>query len=348
MKLLREQNSAGDICWLGLDQATLEKPGNGGLRIKTYACEAEAQQDCHDLTLTMSQKHGVYNTGFSGAKIVVATGSQQFDKEQLIAFVGGVLQDLKGLVYTGCDLNTTLQDMMYLQEFCPYILAALGTEINPGDATAYGVIGSIQSVIHNEFRDKKFLVHGVGKVGRIVATTLAVLGGTVMTYDIVPEQANLPGCINVSEKSNWWEINCDVLVPCSVGGLITPEIANLLTCKYIIGSANVPLESPTVLETLNTNEIIFVPEAISSAGAVICDSVEFYNSHIFSQIEPNALYTFVQGVVHDKTEQFLDRRLSSSFSSDQQVLIELMKEASSGDRVGELFANTPALEMVVN
>ncbi len=338
MEILRKQSSTGDVCLIGIDECTFDKPGNGGLRIKTYISETEAQQDCRHLTSVMLQKHGVYNTGFSGAKIVVAAESQNIDKERLLPFLGDILQDLGGRVYTGCDLNTTLQDMLYLQKFCPYILAALGTAVDPGIATGYGVIGSIQSVIGTRLHDKKFLVHGIGKVGSTVAQALVALGGTVFTYDLVPERATLAGCINVSDRHDWWAIGCDVLVPCSIGGLITSEIAELLQCRYIVGSANLPLDNSTVLDKLIVNDIVFIPEVISSAGAIICDSVEFYHPDSFHQASPSSIYAFVGSVVHKKTDQFLNLRLNASFSSYDEILAELIVAANSEDMIGNLAA----------
>ena len=304
MKIL-QRNTDSFQCFIGLDQASLSQPSNGGLRVKTYQSEALAWEDCRNLSIVMTQKHRLYNTGFSGGKIVAAVSDEQACKKPLLSLVGSLLNELNGLMYTGCDLNTSLEDMQYLRNYCPYILAALDSQVDPSIATAYGVVGSIQGIFGGSLEGLIFLVHGLGKVGKIIALSLQKLGASIITYDAVPERANLPNCKNISHDHDWWNMTCDALVPCSISGLITPTIADSLNCRYIVGSANNPLSQDFVLNLLQSKLITFIPEAISSAGAVICDSVEFYFPSLFKQVEPECIYSFIQRVVQEKTQQFL-------------------------------------------
>lgn len=81
--------------YVGVDSsATQERPGNGGLRIRAYPTPAEAKQEAINLSEAMSFKHGVYNTGFSGAKLVFDTkvDVSAIDKEQLMDRVAEVLE----------------------------------------------------------------------------------------------------------------------------------------------------------------------------------------------------------------------------------------------------------------
>ena len=47
-----------------------------------------------------------------------------------ITKLNDVLVSLEGRMYTGCDLNSTLEDMEYLSRKSPYILAAIGNADN--------------------------------------------------------------------------------------------------------------------------------------------------------------------------------------------------------------------------
>jgi hypothetical protein len=81
--------------YIGVDStATQERPGNGGLRIRSYPTPAAAKQEAINLSEAMSFKHGVYNTGFSGAKLVFDTAVpvDDIDKEQLMDRVAEVLE----------------------------------------------------------------------------------------------------------------------------------------------------------------------------------------------------------------------------------------------------------------
>lgn len=322
-------------CFIGLNGSDLSRPCNGGLRVKTYPSEELAREDCQNLSLVMTHKHSIYNTGFSGGKIVVAINKEEFSQENLLSCIGSMLNELNGLMYTGCDLNTTLEDMEYLRNSCPYILASLDSQVDPSIATAYGVVGSIKGIFGNNLNGLVFLVHGLGKVGKATALALQELGASILTYDIVSQRADLPNCQNISDQENWYDMPFDVFVPCSISGLITPEIANYLKCKYVVGSANVPLSKPDVLDSLLAKSITFIPESISSAGAIICDSIEFYAPSIFKQVDPQYIYAFVEEIIADKTKQFLlEININNGQVSYDQVIKNLIAGADKDQKVG--------------
>lgn len=333
-----QRNSDTFKCFIGLDGATVDKPSNGGLRLNIYESENLALEECKNLSLVMSDKHSLYNTGFNGGKIVAFVKEHNTCKKEILNFVGSMLQELNGLMYTGCDLNTSLEDMEYLRNHCPYILAALDSRVDPSIATAYGVVGSIQGIFGNCLKNRTFMIHGLGKVGTAAALKLQSLGAKVMTYDILSSRANLPNCTNVSDRQDWWNIECDALVPCSISGLITPEIASLLNCRYIVGSANLPLSEDLITNILNSKSILFIPEAISSAGAIISDSVEFYNPSIFKEINPEFIYSFIQELVRKKTQEFLVEQKTRE-ESYIQVLSELSSLAEKEPKAGELITD---------
>jgi len=332
MKII-QKNTDCFQCFIGLDRATLSQPSNGGLRVKTYQSEALAWEECRNLSLVMTHKHSLYNTGFSGGKIVAAITEDKASKKKLLSFIGSILNELDGLMYTGCDLNTSLEDMEYLRNYCPYILASLDSQVDPSIATAYGVVGSIQGIFGKNLERLVFLVHGLGKVGKATALSLQKLGASIITYDILPQRADLPNCKNISHHENWWDIPCDVLVPCSISGLITPEIASSLKCRYIVGSANVPLSEPSVLNLLQARFLTFIPELISSAGAVICDSIEFYCPSNFKNVEPQYIYEFIQEIVAEKNQHFLTE-LTDGQKSYEQVISTLISVAYKQPKIG--------------
>ena len=88
-----------------------------------------------------------YNTGCAGAKVVFNVGPTavaDLDKQALLDKLNDVLVSLDGSMYTGCDLNSTLDDMEYLSRKSPYILAAIGNDtVDPNHATAHGVVGGV-------------------------------------------------------------------------------------------------------------------------------------------------------------------------------------------------------------
>lgn len=98
------------ILYIAYDiDSTPEVPGNGGLRIGTYPSPGAAQEEAVALTEAMSAKHAMYDTGFTGAKLVFDSDVpiQSLCKDTLMNEVATSLGAMNGAVYTGCDMNTT-------------------------------------------------------------------------------------------------------------------------------------------------------------------------------------------------------------------------------------------------
>ena len=52
-------------------------------------------------------------------------------KDELISVTAELLESLDGAMITGCDLNTSLEDMERLTALTPHVLAAVGTRWTP-------------------------------------------------------------------------------------------------------------------------------------------------------------------------------------------------------------------------
>ena len=125
-----------------------------------------------------------------------------------------------------------------------------------------------------DINDITFTVQGCGKVGRNVATELLEHGAKcVQTCDLHPESADIDGCTPVKD---WANTPCDFLVPCANSLAITQEIASTFPegIKYCVGAANSPFADTKAREIFDGRGIVHIPESISSAGAILADSVE--------------------------------------------------------------------------
>jgi len=317
--VLSYPTSAGTL-YIGIDGPIQDNhPGNGGLRIWKYASEQDAVAECRILASTMTLKHRVYNTGFSGAKLVLnATNAiAGINKSELMAEVSAILHELCGTVYTGCDLNTSMEDMEILTELCPYVLASVGCLTDANDATGYGVYASIEGAAEDlgGLDGLTCLVLGCGKVGSIVAQLLVQAGAKVLTYDIYHDRANIPGCTNVSDQ-DWRTIPTDILSPCSTSGFIDTHTAAMLHTKIVVGSSNAPFKDAAAQDVLETRGVVFVPESISSAGAVLADSIEQFDFEAYRSARPAYVHAYIHSLVKSKTRELLNRaRISSRVPS---------------------------------
>lgn len=286
------------------------RPGNGGLRIWSYENEQAAIEECIGLSRGMTHKHDAYNTGFSGAKLVVnSEDPHELDKEKLMDVVAQGLNDLEGAIYTGCDLNTNDDDMEYLSSQSSYVLAGLNSLTDTNVATGHGVFGAIEGAYehYGGLKGKKLLVHGTGKVGSTVARLLAQAGAETLTYDVFPAAADIPGCRNVSLDGDWRQHRVDCFVPCSISGVVDVATAKDLRCDYLIGAANLPFETEEARKICLDRGIVCVSEAVSSAGAILVDSVEQFDPIGYRNEMPEVVYAFVRHLTRSHTREMLKR-----------------------------------------
>jgi len=223
-------------------------------------------------------------TGFSGAKVVVNSDHKDLSiirRKTLMQDAAKALHALEGSMYTGCDLNTSDEDMDYLTEATgeKYVLAGRNSKVDTNVATASSVIGSILGAVEamdgsRDISELTFTVQGCGKVGSTVAKELVRLGAKkVQTCDLFPSAADIPGCQSIDD---WTSTKCDFLVPCANSLAITEDIASNFPkgIRFCVGAANSPFANANAKSIFSKKGVLHIPESISSAGAILADSVE--------------------------------------------------------------------------
>ena len=122
-----------------------KRPANGGLRLLNYPSDEACIADGERLAGLMTHKHDLYGTGFAGGKIVARTAEPDAVKDELISVTAELLESLDGAMITGCDLNTSLEDMERLTALTPHVLAAVGSPVDASAATAHGTAAHARS-----------------------------------------------------------------------------------------------------------------------------------------------------------------------------------------------------------
>ncbi|MCH9772616.1 MAG: glutamate dehydrogenase [Cyanobacteria bacterium] len=313
------------------------KPANGGLRLLNYSSDEACIADGHRLASLMTHKHDLYGTGFAGGKIVARAAEPASVKDELISVTAELLQSLNGAMITGCDLNTSLEDMERLMSLTPHVLAAVGSPVDASAATAFGTVGAVEAVLAQSLTEAtpgRALVHGCGAVGGTVAKTLIQHGWDVFTVDMDPERAGLPGATPLPPSSPWWDQELDLLLPCSISGLIDPEMASSLQVKAIVPAANAPFQKPETAEDLRRRSIRVLPDPLVNAGAVIADSIERFSPEAWDKATPQQVYDFVRHEVRQRATDFLKQRGDGLTVSD--ALVEVAAH-SGKDPIGLSF-----------
>lgn len=306
-------NQDGVECFFAIDSDSYghtTRPGNGGIRLLNYEDSASAISDAVRLAKGMTRKHDMFRTGFSGAKVVVNSDHEDLsviDREELMRNVASALDAFDGGMYTGCDLNTSDDDMDHLVEATKdrYVLAGRNSRVDTNVATASSVIGSILGTVEAmrgscDIGELTFTVQGCGKVGSIVAKELVRLGAkSVQTCDLFARAAEIEGCAPVRD---WASAPCDFLVPCANSLAITEEVASNFPegIKYCVGATNSPFANERAKEIFDKRGIMHIPESISSAGAILADSVEWSNIDLYQTVEPAKMYGWIRDISSEK------------------------------------------------
>jgi len=317
-----------------------ERPGNGGLRLLNYPSDDHAIDDAVRLAEGMTRKHDMFRTGFSGAKLVAKSdiNLDSICRKSLMEDTASALETLGGSVYTGCDLNTSDNDMDYLTKATKnkYVLAGRNSKIDTNVATAASVIGSILGLCdaHNaDLKELTFTVQGCGKVGSIVAKELVQYGvKRVQTCDLYSEAANIDGCHQIDD---WTKTPCDFLVPCANSLAITEDIANNFPegIKFCTGATNSPFASLEAKAAFAARGVSHVPESISSAGAILADSVEWYDISLYQSVAPTLMYGWVRSLSQKKSHSMAEL---AGLQASRMGAVDVTP-SRSGDPIGQGF-----------
>ena len=308
----------------------------------------------------MEVKHSTFNTGFAGAKIVCDVGPDadpsKINKDALLNAARDMLDDFQGGMFTGCDLNVSLTDMERLasaDEYnSQYVLAGIGNpEVDPNVATAFGVVGALRGAYHGRLRNKRFVVHGCGAVGKTVAELLVAFEATVFVCDAVHGRAAaVAGAVDISDSMSGQWVSAlpehDCFVPCSCSHLLDEQAALALPATAVIGAANLPFTSVNAANAFTNRsggkgkeEYFFIPEGVTSAGAVIADSIEFMDAAAFRDANPLDIYQFTMEAVERKTALLRalanDRRMTCEQCTP--LLSSSLKDENQDLRLGSSF-----------
>jgi leucine dehydrogenase len=115
-------------------------------------------------------------------------------------------------------------------------------------------------------------VQGAGAIGAAVTRALTAAGARVLVADLDTTRAlalaQETGA-SLADPAAVLTLPVDLVAPCALGGAIDTDVAESLRAWAVCGAANNLLASPDAEELLVARGVLVVPDAISSAGAVI-------------------------------------------------------------------------------
>ena len=153
-------------------------------------------------------------------------------------------------------------------------------------------------------------VQGFGNVGGSAAELFAQAGGKIVAAqdhtgtifnangfdlaDLMPHVASTGGVAgfkgaDVLNSEEFWDVQCDILIPAALEGQITEDRARRIKAKLVLEGANGPTTSKAD-DILGERGVLVVPDVICNAGGVTVSYFEWvqdFSSFFWSEDEIN-------------------------------------------------------------
>ena len=262
-------------------------PAAGGTRFWHYADRADAVTDALRLSRGMSYKNAMAGLPMGGGKGVILADAARTKTPALLAAFGGAIESLGGRYVTAEDVGMSDADMIAIGRETRHVSGLpVGEGLaggDPGPTTAMGVYLGVKAAIARALgKDSAAGVHvaiqGVGSVGGGLARLLAADGARLTLADVDAARAAALaaelGAATVPAHAIL-AIEADVLSPCALGAILTPDSIAALRVGVIAGGANNQLATAAEGMALHRRGILYAPDYVINAGGIINVSLEY-------------------------------------------------------------------------
>lgn len=265
-------------------------PALGGLRIWSHATEQDAIMDVLRLSEAMTLKSAAAGLDLGGGKAIIMRNAARDKTEALLRSFGTKVNSLNGKYITTEDVGTTTADMQWVARESNYVTGLpleSGGSGDPSPMTSYGLYQGLLATAQylwgsDDLSGMRVVLMGLGKVGNYLLPYLkgegAVIYGTDIDQDRVERAQNQFGLVPLS-PDEVFNYECDIFVPCALGGVLNDETIPQLRCKAVCGGANNQLLEPRHADDLAARDILYAPDYIVNAGGVINVSHEIGRSY---------------------------------------------------------------------
>jgi glutamate dehydrogenase (NAD(P)+) len=282
----------------------------GGIR---YHPEVDPDE-VNALAQLMTWKTAVANIPYGGAKGGIGCDPKDLSNSELERLTRVFTQKIHDLIgvqtdVPAPDMGTNAQTMAWiLDEYSkfhghsPAVVTGkpidLGGSLGREAATGRGVVFAMEALLAEhgkKIEGLTFVIQGFGNVGSWAARLIHERGGKVIAISDItgavknPNGIDLPSLLshkkltgslanfNGGDSLNPDELllqECDVLVPCALGGVLNKENADHVRAKFIIEAANHPTD-PDADEILSKKGVIILPDIYANAGGVTVSYFEW-------------------------------------------------------------------------
>lgn len=262
-------------------------PGAGGVRFWHYADDDAALVDALRLSRGMSYKNAMAGLPLGGGKAVVLANAERTKSPEMLAAYGRAVEGLGGRYLTAEDVGMSVSDMVAISRETGHVsgLPAATGSIggDPGPHTSKGVYLGIKAAVRralgkDDLAGLRIAIQGTGSVGGGVAKLAAADGARVVVADIDTARAKALAREIGGEAvtaSDILSVEADVVSPCALGAILTPESIDALRTPIVAGGANNQLQTPGCGARLHARGILYAPDYVINAGGIINVASEY-------------------------------------------------------------------------
>ncbi len=229
---------------------------------------------------------------------------------------------------------------------------SLGGSLGRREATGRGVfvIGCEAAARRRlEIKGARVAVQGYGNVGGVAARLFAEAGAKIVAvqdhvttvvnpggldaaalFEYVGRNGSVQGFAGAEEiidRSQFWGIDCDILIPAALEQQINQTNANQIRAKIILEGANGPT-TPEADDILTEKGVLVVPDVIANAGGVTVSYFEWvqdFSSFFWTEDEINLRLTRIMreafaAVAHLADEKKVSLRTAAFIVACTRVL----------------------------
>ena len=285
-------------------------PMKGGLRYHPTVDE----DDAIALAGLMTWKTAVANIPYGGAKGGINCDPSQLSKKELDDITRVFVDRIHEFIgpnedIPAPDVNTGPQEMAWIMDeyskyhgHSPAVVTGkpinLGGSLGRTEATGRGVILVLEEALkhrNESLEGKRIAIQGFGNVGSYAGMLAHDLGAKIVAVadhtggichdngidphvlaDYVKAEGGVAG-FSGADKMDGNDIigyDCDVLLPCALGGVITGENADSIKAAIIVEGANAPT-TPDAGKILHEKGVLVIPDTLANAGGVTVSYFEW-------------------------------------------------------------------------
>ncbi|RLS54677.1 MAG: glutamate dehydrogenase [Planctomycetota bacterium] len=329
-------------------------PMKGGLRFHPEV----NSQEVLELASLMTWKTAVVDLPYGGAKGGIAVDPKSLSAGELERMTRKFVDEIHDLIgpdsdIPAPDMGTNAQVMSWIQNqyekyhgFSPGCVTGKPVELHGiegrEEATGRGVaiiLGCTLAQLGRKMGGTTVAIQGFGNVGSYAARILHEMGARIVAVSDVaggithPQGLDIPGVqahqsatgkiagfagSRAISNAELLALDCDVLIPAALGGVLTQENAGQVRAGIVVEAANGPT-NPGADAIFNERKILVVPDILANAGGVTVSYFEW--------VQNRQHFKWELADVRDKLEKKLSRAFRDVWEISQEKSVSLRAAA---------------------